>query len=220
VLADENHLRAFALTCALVFSSFLLGPFLPTFLTDNVGVDQENLKLMYLCGGLATLATMTVFGRLADRFGKLRVFRVLALLTMVPILIVTNLPAGLSLWLVLSATTLFMVMMSGRMVPAMALLTATAAPAYRGSFMSCNSAVQQLAAGIATSIGGLLLHQEQGGTLAGFEVLGVLCCAAAAISVVLAGQLRKAPASDVAVDEVDIPEASLSVADIAEPVAE
>ncbi len=85
VLTDPNHLRAFALTSVLIISSFMLGPYLATFLVYNVGVHQEDLKFMYLCGGLATLVTMTVFGRLADRFGKLLVFRILATFTLVPI---------------------------------------------------------------------------------------------------------------------------------------
>jgi len=166
MLAHANHLRAFALTAALVFSSFMLAPYMATFLEANVGVRQTELKYVYLCGGLATLVTLTLVGRLADRFGKLLVFQILALFTLLPITLVTNMPAGLGLPLVLIVTTVFMVVMSGRMVPAMALITASSAPAYRGSFMSLNTAVQQLAAGLATSIAGLLLHERATDTLA------------------------------------------------------
>jgi len=166
VLVHPNHLRAFALTGALVFGSFMLAPYMATYLEANVGVRQTELKYVYLCGGLATLVTLTLVGRLADRFGKLLVFQILAVFTLLPILLVTNLPAGLALPLVLIVTTVFMVMMSGRMVPAMALITASSAPAYRGSFMSLNAAVQQLAAGLATSIAGLLLHETAAENLA------------------------------------------------------
>jgi predicted MFS family arabinose efflux permease len=230
VLIHPNHLRAFALTCALVFGSFMLGPYLATFLEANVGVRQTELKYMYLCGGLATLITMTLFGRLADRFGKLRVFRILALVTLVPIMLMTNLPAGLALALVLTVTTVFMVTASGRMVPAMALITASSAPAYRGSFMSLNAAVQQMAAGLATSVAGLLLHENKGaavtstigllasphgqgpllgtcslpletsGPLVGFALVGVLASVATVLSVLLAGRLRKAAGGDLAPD--------------------
>ena len=122
VLIDPNHLRAYALTCALVFSSFMIGPYVPTYLKGNVGVEQTNLKLVYLFGGLATLLTMTVFGRLADRLGKLLIFRVLIVFSMPTILLVTTMPAGLSLVAVLSISTVYMIAMSGRMVPAMALI--------------------------------------------------------------------------------------------------
>jgi predicted MFS family arabinose efflux permease len=200
VLTDANHLRAFALTSVLILSSFMLGPYLATFLVYNVGVQQEDLKFMYVCGGLATLVTMTVFGRLADRFGKLFVFRTLATFTLVPIVIVTNLPAGLTLPLVLTVTTVFMVTTSGRWVPAMALVAGCAAPAYRGSFMSFNSAVQQIAAGLATAIAGFILDEHQDHLLTGFPLVGLLTCVATIASVYLAGRLRKDPGGELAPD--------------------
>ena len=60
----------------------MIGPYLPTFLESNVGLEQADLKLVYLFGGLATLVTLTFFGRLSDRYGKLTVFRVIVLLSM------------------------------------------------------------------------------------------------------------------------------------------
>jgi predicted MFS family arabinose efflux permease len=192
VLTDTNHLRAFALTAMLVMSSFLMAPHLATFLVANVGLDKEDLKFIYLCGGAATLVTLTVFGRLSDRLGKLRVFRALALVTMVPVLVVSNLPAGVALPLVLLVTTLFMITSSGRMVPAMALITNSSAPAYRGGFMSLNAAVQHLASALAASLSGALLTEVDGGTLEGYSLVGLLACAAGLASLVLAGRLRPA----------------------------
>ena len=165
VLAHANHLRAFALTAALVVSSFVLMPYLPIYLVRNVGVHQEDLKYLYLCGGTATVVTLPVIGRLADRFGKLLVFRIVALLAMVPTLFMTNFPSGLDLWLVLSVITLFTILASGRMVPAMALVTGSSAPVYRGSFMSLNAAVQHIAAGLAAAAGGLLLQAFGGASV-------------------------------------------------------
>jgi predicted MFS family arabinose efflux permease len=205
VLADVNHLRAFGLMAALVLSSFVLWPYLPIYLEYNVGLAQGQLKLVYLCGGLATLVTLTLFGRLADRFGKLLVFYILALVTVVPVVLVTNLPAGLPLLLVLGVTTALMVASSGRMVPAMALITGASAPRYRGSFMSVNAAVQHFTSGLAAWVGGLFLVQEpgpkgQGGPLHGFGLLGLLACAATLVGFVLAGRLRLARGGDLAPD--------------------
>jgi predicted MFS family arabinose efflux permease len=204
ILAEPNHLWAFALTVTLALSTFTLAPYLATYLVANVGLQQEELKFMYLCGGLATLVTLTLFGRLADRFGKLPIFRILALVTAVPIVLATNLPAGLALPLVLIVTTLFMVASSGRMVPAMALITGCAAPADRGGFMSLNAGVQQLACGLAAALGGLLLRQEDDGALTGFALIGLLCCAATLVSLVLAGRLRPAPGGELAPDRAAV----------------
>jgi predicted MFS family arabinose efflux permease len=204
VLTAPNHLRAFILSSAIVFSTFMIVPHLPSFLEGNVGVRQTELKYMYLCGGLATLLTTTMFGRLADRFGKLPVFRVLAFITAAAVLFVTSLPAGLALALVLTVTTVYMVAASGRMVPAMALITASAAPACRGSFMSFNAAVQQFAAGLATLIAGFLVYEAEGRALGGFWLVGLLSAVATASTLVLAGRLRKDPRGDLAPDSTAV----------------
>ena|SRR5581483_2032671 len=69
-------------------------------------------------------------GQLADHFGNLRVFRVMAVATLVPIPLLTNLPP-VSLATAGAVTTLLMVTSSGRFVPAMALITAGAATSGR-----------------------------------------------------------------------------------------
>ena len=82
-------------------------------------------------------------------------FRILAVCTVVPILLVTNLPR-VSLATMLACTTLFMAVTSVRMVPLMALVTACAQPRLRGSFMSVNASVQQMAMGVAAEISSLI----------------------------------------------------------------
>jgi predicted MFS family arabinose efflux permease len=193
VATDPNHVRAYALMVSLVGSSFLVIPYLATYMVANVGLPEGDLKFIYVCGGVTTLLTLTVIGRLADRLGKLPVFRVLALATTVPLFLITVLPPGLSLALVLAVTTLMFVTTSGRMVPGMALITNSSAPRVRGSFMSLNTAVQQMGAGLASWVGGLLLQKGEGGRLTGYPLVGLLACAAAAASVYLAGRLRPAP---------------------------
>jgi predicted MFS family arabinose efflux permease len=200
VATDPNHVRAYALMASLVGSSFLVIPYLAAYMVANVGLREGDLKFIYLYGGLTTLLTLTLIGRLADRLGKLPVFRVLALATTVPLFLITVLPPGLSLTLVLAVTTLMFVATSGRMVPGMALITNSSAPRVRGSFMSLNSAVQQMGAGLASWVGGQLLDKGEGGRLTGYPLVGLLACAAALASVYLAGRLRPAPGGAAAPD--------------------
>ena len=47
-----------------------------------------------------------------------------------------------------------MICMSGRFVPAMAMMTATVESRYRGGFMSVNSSVQQFSCGLAAWMSG------------------------------------------------------------------
>jgi predicted MFS family arabinose efflux permease len=216
VLVQPAHLSAYALMVALVLGMFTLVPSLPTFLIANVGWREADLPWMYLCGGLATLATNPQVGRLADRFGKLVVFRVMAGLTMVVIVVLTNLgPTSLAATLVV--TTLLMVSTSGRMVPALAMITSSARPAYRGSFLSVLSSVQQLAMGLAALLAGALLHRPgRDAPLEGYPLVGLLACATTALSIVLAGAVRPAAQPEV----IEPPAPAAEPLPLPEPVRE
>jgi MFS transporter, DHA1 family, inner membrane transport protein len=205
VFADTNHLRAFTLMGALVFTTFCIAPAMVHYLEYNVGVARESVKWIYVCGGAATVVTLSLIGRLADLFGKLPVFRILALTTIVPILMLTNLPSGASMPLILVATTLFMVLSSGRMVPAMALITASSTPAYRGSFMSLNAVVQHLATALASVVAGEILTQDADKALVGYPWVGLVGCVAALISLYLAGRLRPVAGGLAAPDSKNLP---------------
>jgi predicted MFS family arabinose efflux permease len=194
VLSRPAHLNAYALMLALVMSTFTIVPFIAAFLEKNVGRTKGDIRLVYLYGGAATLLSMNLIGRLSDRFSRLTVFRLFAGLALIPIVGLTHLHAGASLGLTLLATTALMVLTSGRMVPAMAMITSAAEPRYRGSFLSINSSVQQLAAGLAPLIAGFLMGEgAKGDPLMGYDVVGFVGVAAGATSIVLAGRLRPAP---------------------------
>jgi predicted MFS family arabinose efflux permease len=110
-------------------------------------------------------------------------------------LVLTNLPP-VPLWVAIAASTAFMVATSGRMVPAQAMLTGSAAPAVRGGFLSLNAAVQSAAMGLASLVGGALINQQPDtGRLAGYPVVGLLAAASAVASLVLGGFLRRADAT-------------------------
>jgi predicted MFS family arabinose efflux permease len=205
ILMRPGHMLAYAFMTALVMSTFLLWPTLPTFLEKNVGMKEDYLVYLYLCGGVATLLTLTWFGRLADRFGKRLVFRILGGFTAVPILLLANLPHGLPLVLVLAITTTLMTVSSGRMAPALALITASAEPRFRGSFMSMNSAVQQTAMGLAALIGGHMIGETATGQLTGYPLVGCVAAGITILTLIMVGLLRTAPLGEAAVVAVDLP---------------
>jgi predicted MFS family arabinose efflux permease len=159
VLTEPTHVRSYLLMTALVMSTMMVVPHMGAYLVGNAGCRQADLPFIYFFGGIASLLTLTPIGRWADRRGKLMVFRLMALLTIIPLVLLTNLPP-VPLATVIAITTLLMVVSGGRMVPAMALMTASAAPHHRGSFLSVNSSVQQIALGLAAVASGALLGTE------------------------------------------------------------
>jgi predicted MFS family arabinose efflux permease len=84
-----------------------------------------------------------------------------------------------------------MICLSGRMVPAMALLTSTVEDRYRGGFMSINSSVQQFAAGLAAAVSGRIMGQTLDGQITHFPVIGVMSVACAYTTLYLARFLRR-----------------------------
>jgi len=191
ILTQPAHLRAYMFMIMLVMGSFTIAPQFSDYLVHNVGRGNDDLAGVYLCGGLLTFITMPWIGRLADRVGKRIVFRVMAALTVVMLLVLTNLPV-LPLAVVLIATTAYFVVTSGRWVPAMAMITSTALPRYRGRFMSLNASVQQMACGLAAVVAGLVVGEGPGGKLTGYTTAGIIAALCTLVSMVLAGRLRPA----------------------------
>lgn len=203
VLREPNHWRAFGLSALVMSAGFTTIPFLTIYMTSNVGIALDDVPLVYLAGGVATLFTARWIGVLADRWGKVRTFRFVAAGSIVPLLLATSLGA-VPLWVLLIVTTLFFVLVSGRMVPAMALVTQATVPALRGTFMSLNSCVQSAAMGVASLVGGLLISRDAAGRVVGYMHNGWLAVAMTLLMLWWVGRLRThapaAPASWVADD--------------------
>jgi predicted MFS family arabinose efflux permease len=204
VLLRPAHLRAYALVFALVCSTFAMMPYLPKFLIDNVGFQLGQLPLMYLIGGIAALVSMNVVGRLADRYSRLLVFRILASATLIPLLLLSLLPRGTPSATVLVITTLIFILTSGRMVPAMAMITSTAEPAYRGGFMSVTAAVQLFGTGFAPILASFVMPDAKlDEPLAGYPLVASICVAIGLLAVYLGGQLRPASPREATAEVVE-----------------
>jgi predicted MFS family arabinose efflux permease len=189
VLAEPNHLKAFAVSGLMMFAAFTVIPYITIYLQSNAGMQASEVPWIYLCGGLATLFSARYFGRLTDRVGKVRMFQRLALAVTVP-LMATTLSQGLPLWGLLVISTLLFTVMSGRMIPGMAMISSAALPRLRGTFMTLNSAVQSASMGLAALVSGLIIGRDAQGQLTLYWVAGLLGVVASLLSVLMAGHLR------------------------------
>ena len=189
LIANPGHLLTLAFTTALVMGSFLVVPFLADSMVANAGQAKEDMPLVYAIAGGVTFFTTNLVGRLADRYGKLRVFRLAGLLAAGMAIVVTNL-GPIPLWVAVAAATGFMVTTSGRMVPAQTLVAGSTTPALRGGFLSLNAAVQSAAMGLSSFLAGQLIGQTPDGRLAGYPLVGVVAAGMMLLSLVLAGFLK------------------------------
>jgi predicted MFS family arabinose efflux permease len=191
VLMRADHQRALLFMAVLTCTGFLVFPYIANYMVANVGLTEQQLPLIYLAGGVCTIFSMNWVGRWADRAGKLRVFTLASLSAILPIVALTNLPRA-PLLAAIATSTLLMVCMSGRMVPAMALITASIESSYRGGFMSINSSVQQFAAGLAAYASGQIMGQSASGEITHFPIIGWLSVVCA-LSCIYLAKLLKAP---------------------------
>jgi predicted MFS family arabinose efflux permease len=189
VLVDPNHLRAYAMSSSMVFAGFAVIPYITLYLQGNAGFKPEQIPYVYLTGGVCTLISARFIGHWSDRAGKAYAFRRLALLMPLPLLAMT-LSANLPMVGVLLVSSMLFVVMSGRMIPGMALIGASADPRRRGSFMTLNSAVQSLAMGLAALVGGQILGRDGNGHLTHYWMAALLGGGASLLSFVLASKLR------------------------------
>jgi predicted MFS family arabinose efflux permease len=200
VAREPRHQWAFVFSFFMVLGTFTVGSFVGPYLAATNGWGEKELAVIYLVGGACTLIGMNVVGRLADRFHRLPLFRVLGGLTIISALVVTNLPPG-PIWVATLALGGFMVFSAGRIVPAQAMLLGTAEPRVRGAFMSMNTSVQHLATGLAPLIAGSLITLTPDGKMTGFPAVGLVAAGTATVSLILAGRLRAAPTVDTEIKE-------------------
>jgi len=188
-LTVPAHRRALALIALLMVAAFAVIPFISTALVANGGVRQAQLPVVFVSGGLLTLLSTPLAGRLVDRFGAYPVLRGVVPLSAAMMLVVTQLPAvGVA-----GAAVVIAVLMatnSSRMVTAMSLITSSIEPLRRGSFMSVNSSVQHVASGLGTMLAGLIVEGGAGEPLRHFGTVGILAAVATVASLWVAARIR------------------------------
>ncbi len=171
IAADRNQIKALLLTVMLMFGHFTLVPTISPFLVDNDILDKEHLKYMYLIGGLLTIVSSPLVGRLADKHSRAKIFTILSCCALFPIIALTNL-IPIPFVYVMIVTGTFFVFASGRMIPMGAIVTSTVLPQHRGGFMSINSALQQLAAGVAAVLAGFIIKNDAHGHILNYNYVG------------------------------------------------
>ena len=98
IFSEVNHLNAFALIVMLMIGSFTVFPMLSPYLVGNVGLTEQQLPWVYIAGGMLTLFTAPVIGRLADRYGKLPVYCMIVPGSALLMVVITHLPPVPVFW--------------------------------------------------------------------------------------------------------------------------
>lgn len=191
VLSHANHWRAFGYMFLMVMGGFTVIPYITLYSTLNLKFPETLLPALYLSGGVFTFFTTQWFGRLADKHGKAKVFRIIAVLALFPVLAMTHVTA-IPWWGVLCITTPFFIFVSGRFVPGMAIITSASVPHLRGTFMSINSAVQSAGSSVASLLAGMIITINPQGLIEHYDIVGYIACGAIVITLWSVGGIKVA----------------------------
>ena len=174
----------------LVLGTFTVIPYLAPYFQANCGLPANQVPIIYAVAGCATLVSMIAIGQLTDRLGQWPMFLVFAGGSILMAVVITRLPEVTLLGACL-ATTGFMVMASGRIVPAQAMMLRVADPALRGAFTNLNSAVSNLATGTAPLISGAIVGELfEGGPLTNYGTAGLVAAGFGLVAMVWSYWLR------------------------------
>jgi predicted MFS family arabinose efflux permease len=175
-VSTPRYLLGFATTVLLSTGGFILQPYASAFSVNNLGVSLLQLPLVYMVTGAVSMVAGPLIGRLADVIGKFRVFLLGCIVTIVTVIIYTNLATTPLLWVIVVNSVLY-VGVSSRMIASSALVSGIPTPTDRGSYMAISSAIQQVSGGLAAMVGGMIVAESSSGKLLYFDRVGyVLAC--------------------------------------------
>ncbi len=182
---DRNYRIGFLSTALMSLGGFMMMPWGSAFAVNNLGITNEELPILFMVGGVASLIIMPLVGKLSDKFDKFIIFTIAAVWMMVVVVIYTNL-GHVPFWFVIFMNIVMMIGIMSRMVPAQALTTALPQMQDRGAFMSINSSLQQIAGGVAAAIGGMIVVQKtKTAPLQHYDTLGYVIVAIIIVNIIM-----------------------------------
>ncbi|MFW0739682.1 MFS transporter [Flavobacterium sp. N502536] len=171
-LSNKHYQIGFMSIAFLSVGGFMLQPFGSAFLVNNIHISQLELPMVFFFTGLSVLFIMPLVGKLSDKVSKFKLFAAGSILSVVMIIIYTNL-GPVPLWEIVVLTMIMFMGIMSRMIPATTLNTAIPGLEDRGAYMSISSSLQQIAGGIAAVCAGFIVHQKtKTSPLENYDILG------------------------------------------------
>lgn len=190
-VSKSNYRVGFAATALMSIGGFMMMPFGSAFAINNLGVTNQQLPVLFMISGVSSLVIMPVVGRLSDKISKFKLFAMASIWTMVMCVLYTNLSIT-PFYLVVIFNVLLMMGVLSRMVPQQALISAVPDMEDRGSFMSINASLQQIAGGIAAAAAGIIVVQKtKFSPLEHYNTVGYIIVVISICSILLLSRVSK-----------------------------
>lgn len=190
-LAQKEYRIGFMATALLSLGGFLMMPWGSAFAINNLHVTPQQLPILFMVAGIATLIIMPIIGKISDKIDKFTLFAIASAWMIVVVLIYTNL-TPVPFWIIMLMNICMMIGIMSRMVPAMALASSLPNIQDRGAFMSINSSLQQISGGVAAAIGGMIVVQKDKlSPLEHYDTLGYLITVVLLVAIYMVYRVSK-----------------------------
>lgn len=181
-ISQFRYLKGFGATTLLATGGFMLMPFGAAFSVNNLGISLQELPIVYMVTGIVSMIGGPIIGRLSDSIGKMKMFVIGSLLSLVLVVYYTNL-GPTPLWFLIILSAVLFLGITSRMISSQALMTAVPDPVDRGAFMGVNSSVAQISGGIASAAAGMIVFQNETGHIEHYPMLGIIVAVSMIITI-------------------------------------
>ncbi|MEJ5996477.1 MFS transporter [Pedobacter sp. Du54] len=184
-VAKANYRVGFTSTALLSIGGFMMMPFGSAFAVNNLGLSYEQLPILFMISGVASLLIMPMIGKLSDKIDKFKIFALASVWMMIMCVVYTNLSIT-PFYIVVILNVLMMMGIMSRMIPSSALTSAIPDMQDRGAFMSVNASLQQIAGGVAAAVAGIIVTQpSKSSPLQHYNTVGYVIIGISLVSIFL-----------------------------------
>lgn len=182
ILIQSRYWRVFVANILIVGADVIFTTFNAAYLANNLGVQEDRLPFIYGAIGITSLVSAPFLGKLADSLGKFKVFLLGTLLSIIAVLIYTQVSEN-SIEMIIVLHILLFIGVNARMVSSVSLASAVPKENDRGAFMAMDSSIQQMAGGLAAALAGIIVFRGLDGEILYYPFLGFVIVGIMTVSV-------------------------------------
>ncbi len=173
IVNTRSYWMVFANNVTLVTADVLFMTFASVFYVKNQLISEDDLAIVFGASGVATILLSPLIGKLADKTSHFKVFATGTGIAAIMVLTISQLHESGLVWVVVCNTLLF-TGMAGRMICSGALGLEIPKKSDRGSFMTFDSALQLICAGLAATAAGWIVFQNEDGKMYNYPALSMI----------------------------------------------
>ena len=172
LLKKQSVRTAFTMSLMTMTGLFLVIPNISTYVQKNLGYPRAQMSLLYLAGGIVSIFTMPIVGRIVDKKGPVLVSSVgtIVLTSVLLAWFVIEPPV----WAVLPLFVIMMASSSFRNVPFQTLTSQVPAPNERARYMSLQSSVQHVSTSLGAFCSSIMLSEGPNDSLVGMRDVALM----------------------------------------------